>query len=47
MLRELATLRHHEARAQALERLLADRDAALARAAQATGEEPSGDAETR
>ena len=30
MVREIATLRHHEARAQALERMLAERDAALA-----------------
>jgi hypothetical protein len=30
MLREIASLRHHEARARALERLLAERDAALA-----------------
>jgi hypothetical protein len=30
MLREITSLRHHEARAQALERMLAERDAALA-----------------
>ena len=30
MLREITSLRHHEARALALERLLAERDAALA-----------------
>ena len=30
MVREIASLRHHEARAQALERMLAERDAALA-----------------
>jgi hypothetical protein len=30
MLREITALRHHEARAQALERMLAERDAALA-----------------
>jgi hypothetical protein len=30
MVRELAALRHHEARAQVLERMLAERDAALA-----------------
>ena len=32
MLREIASLRHHEARAQAFERLLAERDAAMAAA---------------
>jgi hypothetical protein len=35
MLREIATLRHHEARAEVLTRLLAERDAAHA----ATSEE--------
>jgi hypothetical protein len=30
MLREIAQLRHHEARAQALTRLLAERESALA-----------------
>jgi hypothetical protein len=29
MLREITTLRHHEARAQALERMLKEREAAL------------------
>jgi hypothetical protein len=45
MLREIASLRHHEARAAALERLVAERDAALARAHDeeppGTGESPS------
>ena len=37
MLQEIASLRHHEARATALERLVAERDAALARANAAEG----------
>jgi hypothetical protein len=38
LMRELTALRHHEARAQALARLLAERDAALARQAQRIAE---------
>jgi hypothetical protein len=38
LLRELTALRHHEARAQALARLLAERDTALARQARRIAE---------
>jgi len=38
LMREMAALRHHEARAQALTRLLAERDTALARQAQRIAE---------
>lgn len=44
MLREIAQLRHHEARAAVLERLVAERDAMLARlgAGRAVPEQPGG-----
>jgi len=38
LMNELTALRHHEARAQALTRLLAERDTALARQAQRIAE---------
>jgi hypothetical protein len=40
MMKELATLRHHEARAEALERLLASRTVSAATEGKADGEDP-------
>lgn len=41
MMREIATLRHHEARADALERLLATRSAPASTEGTPDGEDPS------